>query len=203
MINNKIKRLLRYRQCLLKFEELGFEKAFSHMIAKELGISSEQVRKDFSEFGIKGNKRGGYEIASLIDTICNIFSQNGNRKAVIVGMGNIGRAIASYKGFKKQNIYIVASFDIDPSKLKNNLSIPIFKIDELASYIKFNNIKTAILSVPEVSARSVCRILIENGITGILNFTASVLKVPENVIVNNIYLTDELESIFYYTNKNY
>ena len=202
IIKSNIKRLLRYRQSLLNFEQLGFERIFSHTIANELGMSPEQIRKDFSEFGIRGNKKGGYKIQDLLFVFDEIFSKNGNRKTIIVGMGNIGKSLASYRGFNKKDISIVAAFDIDPSKIKNKSTIPIFNMLDMPVYIRLNNIKTAIIAVPEISAKDVCNILLDNGITGILNFTPITLKVPRNVIVNNVNLSDELESIFYYINNN-
>ena len=112
IISKNITRLLRYRSSLKKMQELGFETVYSYNLGRETGVSPEQVRKDFSQFGIKGKKKGGYNINDLLLTIREIFRKDELQKVIIVGMGNIGNAVLQYKGFQKNMIQIVAAFDI-------------------------------------------------------------------------------------------
>jgi redox-sensing transcriptional repressor len=117
MINKKcILRLLRYKNALHRFDGLGFVKIFSDNLADAVGVTASQVRKDFSLFGISGNKRGGYQIDALLEKLNGLMGKNETQKVVIVGGGHIGTALMKYKGFEKEGIKIVACFDIDPTK---------------------------------------------------------------------------------------
>ncbi len=193
-----LKRFLQYRSCLLKFQKLGFEKVFSYNLGKEAGVTAEQVRKDFSVFGIKGSKRGGYDIKYLLSVIDEIFKTSDERKVIVIGMGNIGRALSNYQGFRENRINIVAGFDLDPSKLSKKYAIPVYPLEKLDEIVKHHEIKTAIIAVPEMAGQAVCDILVDLGIKGILNFSPIILQVPDDVIVNYVNLRSELESLFFY-----
>jgi redox-sensing transcriptional repressor len=194
-----IKRFLQYRNSLEKFKQLGFEKVFSYTLGEDSGVTAEQVRKDFSIFGIKGNKKSGYTINSLIKSIDVIFKKTEDRSAIIVGMGNIGKALTNYKGFPENNLTIEAAFDLDPAKQGKKFKVPVYPIQELGTIIKKINAKVAIIAVPDIAAQEVCDMLVAYGIKGILNFSPILLQVPENVVVNNVNLRNELAFLFYYT----
>ena len=197
-IKKNIKRLLLYRLCLVKFKEMGFKKVYSYNLGHEAGVSAEQIRKDFSHFKITGNKKGGYDIDSVLEKLNFIFRRNELQKVIIVGMGNIGRALSHYEcGFTERRQYIVAGFDIDPVKIKKTYNVPVYDMQSMTEYIKTNIIQIAIMAVPSISAQEVCTDLVEAGIKGIMNFSPVLLQVPENVIVNNINLCDELEIVIY------
>jgi redox-sensing transcriptional repressor len=194
-----LKRFLQYRVCLLKFQRHGFEKAFSYNLGKEAGVTAEQVRKDFSIFGIKGSKRGGYDIKYLLTAIDGIFKSSGERKVILIGMGNIGQALVNYDGFRENRIIIVAGFDLDPAKFLKKYAIPVYPDDKMGEIVKQHDVKTAIIAVPEIAGQEVCDKLVSIGIKGILNFSPIILQVPDDVIVNNVNLRSELESLFFYT----
>ncbi len=197
-IKKNIKRLLLYRLCLVKFKEMGFKKVYSYNLGHEAGVSAEQIRKDFSHFKITGNKKGGYDIDSVLEKLNFIFRRNELQKVIIVGMGNIGRALSHYEcGVTERRQYIVAGFDIDPVKIKKTYNVPVYDMQSMTEYIKTNIIQIAIMAVPSISAQEVCTDLVEAGIKGIMNFSPVLLQVPENVIVNNINLCDELEIVIY------
>jgi len=197
-IRKNIKRLLQYKLCLLRFRDLGFEKVYSYNLGDAAGVNATQVRKDFSEFGIKGNKKGGYEIDNLLLKLNELFGEDRIKNVIIVGMGNIGRALAQYNPrFSKKNLHIVAGFDIDPSKQNKSYGIQVFPLSEMVEIINKNEVTTAIIAVPEQVAQDVCNTLLVNGIKGILNFSPVILKVPEEIIINNINLSSEIESILY------
>jgi len=200
IISHKIlKRYLLYRICLSKFQRLGFTKVFSYNLGEEAGVTAEQVRKDFSLFGIKGSKRGGYDIEYLLQAINTIFKQNGERYVVLVGMGNIGQALVNYQGFRDNKINIVAGFDLDPSKYSRKHPIPVYPPDKLEETIKAFQVKAGIIAVPEAAGQEVCDNLVAAGVTAILNFSPIILRVPDHVVVNYVNLRNELESLFYYT----
>jgi redox-sensing transcriptional repressor len=180
-------------------QELGFETVYSYNLGRETGVSPEQVRKDFSQFGIKGNKKGGYNINELLITIREIFRKDELQKVIVVGTGNMGNAILQYKGFQKNMIKLVAAFDIDPSKFRKKLPVPVYSLDKLPKVVSDLNVKTAILTVPEQVAQGVTNLLIEAGITGVLSFAPTVLKVRPHITINNICIGHELESLIYHS----
>jgi len=197
LIRSDIKRLLQYKLCLLRFKELGVSTIFSHNLGEEAGVTAVQVRKDFSAYGIKGKKRGGYSIENLLGELSKIFS-NSQKNIIIVGMGNIGKALSHYnERFIKKNIHIVAGFDIDPSKQNKSFGVPIYSLEKIEEIIKKHQVSTAIIAVPFQIAQEVCNLLISNGIKGILNFAPVILKVPEEVVIDNIDLSNKLEGIIY------
>jgi redox-sensing transcriptional repressor len=199
VISKNVSRLLRYRSILLKMQDLGFETVYSYNLGKEAGVSPEQVRKDFSQFGIKGKKKGGYNINELLFTINNIFRKDELQHVVLVGLGNIGMAIQQYRGFKHRMIQIVATFDIDPSKTRKKCSVPCHPMEDLESVVRELDVKTAIVAVPERAVKEVCDQLINAGILGILTFSPTVIKAPAGVIIHNISISHELESLIYQT----
>jgi redox-sensing transcriptional repressor len=201
VIKNSLKRIFLYRACLARLKMMGVEKVFSYTLANDTGVTSDQVRKDFSEFGIRGNKRGGYEITDLLEKMENIFHRNKDHNIVLIGMGNLGLALSKYSKFIQRNMNIVATFDIDPFKQKIRSGIPVYSMSRLKEIIDRFRIKVAILAVPEISAQEVSDELVRAGIKGIVNFAPVLLKVPPEVVINNVNLCDELESVIYYVHK--
>lgn len=194
---NCIVRISRYKNALTRLKSLGFVKVFSSNLADATGTSSAQVRKDFSLFGITGNKRGGYNIDDLIEQMNTIFGKHKVHRVVVVGIGNIGKALLSYKGFEKESIRVVAAFDIDSSKIDPEASVPVFPLEQMENYIKENEIKLGVISVPDVAAQQVFEMMRSAGIKGVLNF-APINISADDVIVNNINLEMELENLIYY-----
>jgi len=201
VIKNSLKRIFLYRACLVRLKLMGVEKVFSYTLANETGVTADQVRKDFSEFGIKGNKRGGYEVVELLESMENIFHRNKDHNLVLIGMGNLGLALSKYSKFVQRNMNVVATFDIDPFKQKIRSDIPVYSMSRLKEIIDRFKVKVAILAVPEISAQEVTDELVRSGIKGIVNFAPVLLKVPPDVVVNNVNLCDELESVIYYVHK--
>ena len=201
IIKNSLKRIFLYRACLIRLKLMGVEKVFSYTLANETGVTPDQVRKDFSEFNIKGNKRGGYKINELLEKMEKLFHRNKDNNIVLVGMGNMGLALSKYSKFVQRYMNIVATFDIDPFKQKIRSGIPVYSMNRLKEIIDRFSVKVAILAVPEISAQEVSDELIRHGITGIVNFAPVLLKVPPEVIINNVNLCDELESVIYFVHK--
>jgi len=201
VIKNNLKRIFLYRACLVRLKLMGVERVFSYTLANETGVTPEQVRKDFSEFGIKGNKRGGYEINDLLEKMEKIFHKNQDHNIVLIGMGNMGLALSKYSRFVQRNMNIVATFDIDPFKQKQRSDIPVYSMNRLKEIIDRFKVNVAILAVPEISAQEVTNELVRHGIKGIVNFAPVLLKVPPDVVLNNVNLCDELESVIYYVHK--
>ncbi len=202
MVSNKrvIFRLSRYRNSLARFKALGFVKIFSEYLADAVGATSAQVRKDFSLFGISGNKRGGYQIDDLIDKLNTILGKNEIQKVVLIGAGQLGSALLKYRTFEQEGIKILAAFDIDPAKLLQKTRIPIFPLDQMTKFITDNKVKIAILSVPDVAAQQTLDMMAGAGIKGVLNFAPIELKAPRDCIISNVNLAVELENLIYFVN---
>ena len=186
-----------YRGSLMQLQALGVKRVYSYTLGKETGITAEQVRKDFSEYQIKGKKRGGYHVDELIREMEEIFYKKGSQNIVIVGRGNIGSSLANYHNFGQRKINIVATFDMDPAKQRIRSDIPVYAMDRLREIIDRFCVNTAIIAVPDIAAQQVCNRLVDFGIQGIINFAPVILKVPDHIIINNINLSDEIESVIY------
>ena len=202
MITNKncIIRLSRYKNALYRLQSLGFVKVFSDNLADAIGVTASQVRKDFSLFGITGNKKGGYQIEQLLEKLSSILGKGQVQKVIIVGAGNIANALIKYKGFEKEGIKIVAAFDIDPEKFQRIEAIPVLPLEELKNFVRDNGIEIGIIAVPDVAAQQVADLVFSAGIKGVLNFAPLRLRCPPECIVNNVNLESELENVIYFVN---
>lgn len=203
MLNKEfILRLLRYKDVLNKLKSLGFVKVFADNLVDAAGVSSSQVRKDFSLLKIMGNKRGGYRIDDLSEGLNAVLGKKELNKVIIVGCGKIGMALMKYHYFEKEGIKIVAGFDVVPEKMDKEAEIPILPLENLKSYIKEHNIKVGIITVPESSAAQILESMIAAGIKGVLNFTPIRLKTESSCIINNVNIAHEIENLIYFVNAS-
>ena len=200
-VENRINRLLSYKHMLKRFKSLGLVRVFSDNIADPLGISASLVRKDFGMFGISGSQKGGYTIDNVLEKINEVLGSNEIQQVIIVGAGRIGEALMSYNGFHKDGIKIVAGFDIDLKKIRNNNEMPVKPIEELGEFVKKHNISVAIMAVPDIAAQQTFEILKSANIKGILNFTPVKFKSTDDFIVNNFNIENELVNLIYFVNK--
>jgi len=189
-----------YRNALMRLKALNFVKVFSDNLADAARVTAVQVRKDFSLFGISGKRRGGYLVDELIEQISAILGKDKVQKFIVIGIGNIGRALLNYPGFKKNEIELVAGFDIDAGKHNKEAKVPILPLEELGGFVEKNDIKFGVISVPDFSAQEVLEVMLRAGIRGILNFAPIYLKEPPDCVVHNLNLETELENIIYFTN---
>lgn len=160
------------------------------------------MRKDFGNFGITGNRKGGYDIDSILHKIDEILGKDEIQKVIIVGTGRIGVALMNYQGFMKEGIQIVAGFDVEPEKIKTDTGVPIHHIDKLSDFIVENRIKICILAVPQMVAKHTVDLLAASGIQGILNFTPLKFQSTSEFTINNINIVHELENLIYVVNKH-
>ncbi len=192
-----VNRLARYKNALDKLRSLGLARVFSDNLADVLGVSAALVRKDFSAFGLSGNKRGGYKVEELIIQISHILGRDEPQKVVIVGCGKIGTALMNYNGFSHQRVKIVAAFDVNPAKIDPHAHIPVLNISQLSAVVTAEEVRFAILTVPEAAAAGVVDTLLDLGIRGILNFSPIPLKDTGDCVIHNINIALELENLFY------
>lgn len=198
---NIIMRISKYKKALTKLKAMGFDKVFSDNLADSIGINASQVRKDFSVFGISGNKRGGYQIETLIKDIDKIIGKKDIQNLILVGLGNMGNALLKYKRFKDDNINISAVFESDSNKINRFGIIPVLPVEEMKSFVEENNILMGIITVPDSEAQAVFEIMIKAGIKGVINFTSITLKTTEDIYISNVDLIQEIDAMIYFVNE--
>lgn len=192
-------RLSIYLRCLARLRENRIGTVSSEALAKAAGVKSTQLRKDLAYFGTFGTRGLGYDVAELFQRISDELGTSRLQPVVLIGVGNLGLALLSYRGFEKEGFEIIAAFDTDPGRPRDkDIPQPILGMDDLGGFVAKHGVKMAILSVPAAVAQSVTNTLIRVGITGILNFAPIVLAVPEDVMVNNVNLAIELENLSYF-----
>ena len=190
-------RLARYLRVLEKLKNLGFVKVFSNNLGDAIGVPPALVRKDFSLISITGNKRGGYNIDSLIEQLGTVLGKGENHEVVIAGCGRIGSALMEYKGFARDGIRLLAGFDSDPLRVGGSSPIPVYDIKEMAGFIRSHTITIGIIAVPDTAAAQVLETMADAGIQGVLNFAPVELKGGKNCLILNVNLGLEIQTLFY------
>ena len=199
---NSVYRLHLYRKALQRLKQMGFVRVFSDNMADAAGVTPTQVRRDFASFGLTGQKRGGYSVQDLLANLDVTLGKERPQNAVVMGVGNIGRALLNYRGFATAGIRVIAGFDADPKKIDPKAAVPIFPMEKLRDFVAKNETRVAILAVPEDQAQAVFDLLIKAGIQGVLNFAPLRLSSPkDDVVVHNIDVGLEIEKILYLVNQ--
>jgi redox-sensing transcriptional repressor len=194
-----IYRLSVYLRCLARLKDNNIQTVSSEALAKVAGVKPTQLRKDLAYFGQFGTRGLGYDVVELSKMISDELGTTSLQPVILVGVGNLGTALLSYRGFEKEGFEIIAAFDAEPKRRRDTkISQPIFGMDSLAAFVRDKAVKMAILTVPAAAAQAVANQLIQAGITGILNFSPGVLTVPEEVMVNSVNVAIELENLSYF-----
>jgi redox-sensing transcriptional repressor len=197
-----IYRLSIYLRCLARLRENGLGTVSSDALAQAAGVKPTQLRKDLAYFGTFGTRGRGYDVAELSGKIADKLGTSSLQPVILVGVGNLGLALLSYRGFETEGFEIIAAFDADPNRKRDkDIKQPILNMDELRQFIARHGVKMAILTVPAAAAQAVANQLVEAGIMGILNFSPIVLAVPEDVMANNVNLAIELENLSYFIQR--
>ena len=192
-------RLSIYSRCLQRLLENGIKTVSSEALAGAAGVKSPQLRKDLTYFGQFGTRGLGYDVEQLIQMISDLLGTNHLQPVVLVGVGNLGRALLSYRGFAKEGFGIVAAFDLVAERQNDKrVAQPVLPMEELKEFVSKNTVRMAILCVPPEEAQTVVNDLVEAGVTGVMNFAPTVLQVPDEVAVNNVNLAIELENLSYF-----
>ena len=194
-----IGRLPIYLRALQRMAENGAQTTSSQELGEIIGISAAQIRKDVSQFGEFGKQGTGYSIPFLIERLQVILKVNRVWDMIIVGMGDMGHALARYNGFGDRGFQVAMLFDNNPNKIGqivNNLEI--FGMEGMTDKIKENKVKIAILSVPASAAQAVADQLVKAGIKSILNYAPLHLSVPKDVHVQHIDPATHLQRMTYY-----
>lgn len=194
-----IYRLSIYLRCLQRLKGNAIRTVSSDALAKAAGVKPTQLRKDLTYFGQFGTRGLGYDVEQLAAMISDLLGTKRLQPVVLVGVGNLGLALLSYRGFEQEGFEIVAAFDVRADRLKlKNSKQPLYPMERLEEIVRDRAVRMAILTVPATAAQEVTNRLVDCGIAGILNFSPIVLQVPEDVTVNNVNLAIELENLSYF-----
>ena len=194
-----IYRLSVYLRCLHRLKANAIRTVSSDALAAAAGVKPTQLRKDLTYFGQFGTRGLGYDVEQLARMIVDLLGTNSLQPVILVGVGNLGLALLSYRGFEQEGFEIVAAFDVDPERRREKtVTQPIHSMDKLSGFVRERGVRMDILTVPAIVAQEVANQLVDAGITGVLNFSPIVLQVPEAVMVNNVNLAIELENLSYF-----
>ncbi len=194
-----IYRLSIYLRCLQRLKSNSLRTVSSDALAKAAGVKPTQLRKDLTYFGQFGTRGLGYDVEQLAAMISDLLGTTSLQPVVLIGVGNLGLALLTYRGFEQEGFEIVAAFDVTIDRRRTKqVKQPIHPLDKLEEIVLAHTVRMAVLTVPATSAQEVTNRLVKCGIVGILNFAPIVLQVPEDVTVNNVNLAIELENLSYF-----
>ncbi len=194
-----IKRLPRYHRYLGELLREGTLRISSAELSRLMNVTASQIRQDLNCFGGFGQQGYGYNVKYLYGKISELLGVNEGFRAVIVGAGNLGKALAATRMFERRGVDRVAMFDVDPDLIgKEICGIPVYHIDELGDFCKREKINIGVLTLPKEAAHDVSCVMVDSGVTGIWNFANMELKISApGVIVENIHLGDSLMKLCY------
>ncbi len=194
-----IYRLSIYLRCLQRLAANGIHTVSSEAMALAAGVKSPQLRKDLAYFGQFGTRGLGYDVDQLSSMITQWLGTSSLQPVILVGVGNLGTALLSYRGFQKEGFSVVGAFDIRPVSRQARQSEPVvMTMGQIEGFVRERGVRLAILCVPPEAAQEVANRLVAVGIVGIMNFAPTVLHVPEEVVVNNVNLAIELENLSFF-----
>jgi redox-sensing transcriptional repressor len=193
-------RLSVYLRCLTFLESQNQKTVSSHELAEKFHLNSAQIRKDLACFGEFGTRGVGYDVTKLKQALVSTLGIDRPRNAVIVGAGNLGMALADYRGFNGQGFHIVALLDVDPEKegRTSRSGIPILPWTQLHEVVRRNAVEIGIIAVTPESAQQVHDALVDAGLCALLNFAPVQLRVRSGVKVKSVDLRINLESLSFY-----
>lgn len=197
-----IKRLPKYHRYLMELLKNDVDRISSKELSEKIGFTASQIRQDLNCFGDFGQQGYGYNVKELYNQISAILGLQKDYNYVIIGAGNLGQALANYTRFDKLGFNLKGIFDANPKLVGIRIrDIEIADIDEMENFLKSNSVDIGMLCVPQTSAQKVCDILVNGGVKGIWNFAPIDLTAPEDVIIENVHLSESLLTLVYLLNE--
>ena len=197
-----IKRLPRYYRYLGELLEENVERISSNDLSRKMHVTASQIRQDLNNFGGFGQQGYGYNVPYLYAEIGKILGLDKTHHMIIIGAGNLGQALANYVQFEKRGFKVVGIFDVNP--VLKGISIrgnEIRMMDELPEFLETHDVQIAALTLPKNNAAETADMLVQQGIKAIWNFAHLDLDVPEDVIVENVHLSESLMRLSYNLNR--
>lgn len=193
-----IRRMPRYYRYLGELIDQGVERISSNELSQRMKVTASQIRQDLNNFGGFGQQGYGYNVKYLYSEIGKILGLDRQHNIIVIGAGNLGQALANYVNFEKRGFLITALFDVNPTLAGVSVrGIEIHLMDELEDYIKNNKVDIAALTMPKTKAEECANRLVDLGIKAIWNFAHLDLELPEDVVVENVHLSDSLMQLSY------
>ena len=193
-----ISRLPRYYRYLGELLEDGVERISSNDLSLRMKVTASQIRQDLNNFGGFGQQGYGYNVKYLYTEIAKILGIDRQHNVIIIGAGNLGQAIANYANFEKRGFIIRGMFDVNPQLIGQVVrGVKIMNLNELEGFLKEHDVQIAALTIPKTEAPAVADRLVKAGIKAIWNFAHTDLVVPEDVVVENVHLSESLMRLSY------
>jgi redox-sensing transcriptional repressor len=197
-----VARLPEYLRALHSLAEQGHDTVSSEGLAAAAGVNSAKLRKDLSHLGSYGTRGVGYEIALLIAQIEQVLGLHESRGVALVGIGNLGHALAGYAGFATRGFRIAALFDADPARVGERINgLAVRHIADVGDVVDAEDISIGVIATPAHAAQLVADVLVAAGVTSILNFAPCVLAVPDGVDVRKVDLAVELQILSFHEHR--
>ena len=197
-----VARLPVYLRALVALAERGIATCSSEELATAAGVNSAKLRKDLSYLGSYGTRGVGYDVEYLRYQIAREIGVTQDLAVVIVGIGNLGHALANYAGFSSRGFRIVALLDSDPDRWSETVGdLTVVPLDQLEQVVESEAVAIGVIATPAAAAQPVCDRLVASGVTSILNFAPVVLSVPEGVDVRKVDLSIELQILAYHEQR--
>ncbi|WP_110180451.1 redox-sensing transcriptional repressor Rex [Nocardioides solisilvae] len=197
-----VARLPVYLRALTSLTEAGTATCSSEELAAAAGVNSAKLRKDLSYLGSYGTRGVGYDVEYLRYQIAREIGVTQDWPVVIVGIGNLGHALANYSGFRSRGFRVVALLDADASRHGELVAgVAVRPFDDLAAIVRDNDVAIGVIATPAPAAQDVADRMVEAGISSILNFAPGVLSVPEGVDVRKVDLSIELQILAYHEQR--
>ncbi len=197
-----IKRLPRYYRYLGELLDNGVERISSNELSDRMQVTASQIRQDLNNFGGFGQQGYGYNVKFLYHEIGKILGLDKTYNMIILGAGNLGQALANYVRFEKRGFRVIGMFDVNPQLIGKKIrGIEIRMLDELPEFLTENDIQIATLTLPKAAAEEVAVKLVESGIKAIWNFAHTDLNLPDDVVVENVHLSESLMQLSYNITK--
>lgn len=193
-----IRRLPRYYRHLTELRDQGIVRISSKALGKDMGLTASQIRQDLFCFGEFGQQGYGYKVENLREEIGEILGIHRGHTVIVLGAGNLGRALIENFKFSGNGFQLLAAFDVNASVGHELSGIPVYHIDRLEAFLEEHPVSVGLLTVPKAAAQEIAERLAEAGVRGIWNFTNYELSVSdENVIVENVHFSDSLLTLSY------
>ena len=197
-----VERFFRYCQFLRSRAEDGADFVFSRELAAAVGVSPEQVRRDLMNFRLKGTPQKGYRIEEFIAELYSHLEASARANIVLVGVGNLGRAILSYFNKRRPNLSIVAAFDQDPEMTDRVVAgCYVYHISQMEKIVREQKALVGVITVPAQAAQEAANLLVKAGIRGVLNFAPTGIKLQPEIFLENIDITLSIEKVVYFARQ--
>lgn len=194
-----IRRLPKYYRAICELAEITISRVSSQELGKLTGFNPSQIRQDLNSFGGFGQQGYGYNVKNLKENLEKILGLVKEKTMIVIGAGNLGKAIMRYPEFSENGFHIIAAFDRDEAKIGKEIGgVEVRDIEQLEDFLQNNHVDIAVLTIHKDVAQKYTNICTENGVQGFWNFAPKKLRLPKNCVVENMWLNESLYTLGYF-----